>query len=135
MNRREYMREYQKKWNKENREKKNAWARKRYHLKSQEWKDEKVRINKARRKTNRLEALEHYGGKCTCCGEDTVEFLCFDHINNDGKEHRKKMSDKSIAAWLKRNGYPKDIQILCHNCNIADGVYGQCPHKRKGAIL
>lgn len=129
MNRKEYMREYQRRWKADNLEKCRADARKRYHSKPQEWRDAQVLKNKKNRQRMRLEALEHYGGECVCCGETIKEFLCFDHINNNGSEHRKKMKDRSIAPWLKRNNYPKGFQVLCHNCNIAKGVYGYCPHK------
>lgn len=34
-------------------------------------------------------------------------------------------------SWLKTNGYPDGFQTLCHNCNMAKGFYGICPHKEK----
>lgn len=129
MNRKQYLREYQKKWREKNRDYCREQERKRYHSKSQEWKDEQVRKNKEYRKRVRLEAIQHYGGKCVCCGESHVEFLCFDHINNNGAEHRKKMPDRSIAPWLRRNNYPEGFRVLCHNCNMAIGIYGYCPHE------
>ena len=76
----------------------------------------------------RLVAIKKYGGKCACCGETEVKFLSFDHINGGGNKHRKLIGGK-VVRWLKRNNYPKDIQILCHNCNLAKGFYGECPHK------
>src|SRR3990170_1408240 len=27
----------------------------------------------------KIEVIEHYGGKCSCCGENRIEFLCLDH--------------------------------------------------------
>ena len=34
--------------------------------------------------------------------------------------------------WKKiKNNFPKGFQILCHNCNIAKGHYGKCPHEKK----
>ena len=130
MNRKEYMRKYQAKWKAKNKTEYLKKERARYHSKSKEWKRKKVRTNKEYRRRVRIEVLEHYGGECACCGEKHIEFLCFDHINNDGAKHRKHMSDRSITPWLKRNGYPKGFQVLCHNCNIAKGVYGKCPHKK-----
>ena len=78
-------------------------------------------------------ALEAYGGRCACCGEGTPEFLSIDHVNNDGEAHRRELKGygRAIYQWLKRNGYPQDgrFQLLCHNCNMAKGLYGGCPHR------
>lgn len=82
---------------------------------------------------NRREVLRQYGGRCACCGETTPEFLAIDHVNNDGEAHRREIGGYGgrIYEWLRRNGYPKDgrFQLLCHNCNMAKGLYGGCPHK------
>lgn len=83
----------------------------------------------------RMAALAAYGGRCACCGEDTPEFLAIDHVNGDGAEHRKTLAKSGRGGagtptyrWLKRNGYPEGFRVLCHNCNIAIGFYGACPH-------
>jgi hypothetical protein len=95
------------------------------------WKTEKGRDTRLnRQRSQRLEAITRYGGKCACCGEDRYEFLALDHVNNDGAAHRKEIRRASIYTWLKRNNYPQDgrFQLLCHNCNLAKAFYGQCPH-------
>lgn len=83
----------------------------------------------------RADALERYGSKCACCGEATQEFLGIDHVNNDGEKHRRELAGygRAIYSWLKKAGYPQDgrFQILCHNCNMAKGLYGACPHQRE----
>lgn len=80
----------------------------------------------------RVLVLEHYGGKCVCCGETTREFLALDHKDGDGNKHRRSIGATkggiNILNWVVRNDYPKMIQLLCHNCNAAKGFYGQCPH-------
>lgn len=76
----------------------------------------------------RLQCIIHYGGKCQCCKEENWAFLEFDHINNDGKKHRKI---GKFPAWLIRNNFPDSIQLLCSNCNKAKGLYGTCPHLNK----
>lgn len=86
----------------------------------------------------RLETLQHYSGdipKCNCCNETHLEFLSIDHINGGGSAHRRSMNKDgkkggNIYLWLKNNKYPKDFQVLCHNCNQAKGFYGQCPHNK-----
>jgi hypothetical protein len=76
--------------------------------------------------------LNHYGGKCACCGEDTYEFLAIDHINGGGNEQRKVVGGgDGMVRWLIKNNYPEGFQVLCHNCNMAKGFYEECPHKRK----
>ena len=91
--------------------------------------EERIAREKAYRKKERLGALAAYGGKCACCGEEDYRFLCIDHINNDGAEHRKKIKG-TIFSWLRKNNYPEGFQVLCWNCNM--GKYhngGICPHK------
>ena len=79
----------------------------------------------------RMACLIHYGGDppvCACCGEDTIEFLAIDHINNDGYKYRKAIKSSSLIRWIIANNYPEGLQVLCHNCNMAKAFYGQCPH-------
>lgn len=87
----------------------------------------------------RAEVLAAYGATCDCCGERELRFLCVDHVNGDGASHRKQLgagNKNALAAgsakfyrWLKKNDFPKDrFRLLCHNCNIASGTKGVCPH-------
>lgn len=83
------------------------------------------------KKEIRKEVLDAYGGPiCNCCGETTEMFLCIDHINNDGSEHRKEIRKNTINKWLKDNNFPKGYQILCFNCNMGKQLNGGiCPHQ------
>jgi hypothetical protein len=79
----------------------------------------------------RFRVMEHYSGgepKCECCGEDRLEFLCIDHVNGNGKQHRRELGHKRIVDWLEMNGFPEGFRVLCHNCNLSHGFYGYCPH-------
>ena len=105
-------------------------------------------VEKENRRKLRKEVINHYGGKCTCCGETTYEFLAIDHINGDGNEQRRKIgimrvnknkgiktrqmsySSGQFIHWVIKNGFPKDLQVLCHNCNSAKTYHGFCPHKK-----
>ena len=89
---------------------------------------ESKEMAKKRYRQIRTDAINHYGGKCECCGEKRYEFLAFDHIEGGGTKFRKTSKDAQIASYLKRNNYPKGIRLLCHNCNSAFGFYGYCPH-------
>lgn len=92
-----------------------------------------ARVNNWRAKL-RSEVVAAYGGKCSCCGESHVEFLAIDHIHGGGRRHRQstKTSTGTFYLWLKRGGFPKeDFRLLCHNCNMAIGIYGYCPHQKE----
>lgn len=73
-----------------------------------------------------------YGGYvCACCGETELAFLCIDHINNDGAEHRRKIKRRVIYRWLVANGFPPGYQVLCANCNQGKQLNGGvCPHQK-----
>lgn len=89
--------------------------------------------DKKERRNRRKEAINHYGGICTCCGERHIAFLTIDHINNNGAAHRKelKSSGTTLYRWLKRNNWPVGFQVLCYNCNHAKYTEGTCPHGTK----
>lgn len=116
-----YMREYKRAWLSRNRQKVNEQHR---------------QSSRRRYREVRTAALAHYGGKCACCGESRYEFLAIDHINGGGAKHRRTMQEGSIGAWLKNNSYPDGFRVLCHNCNLARSLYGECPHEREvGAVV
>ena len=81
----------------------------------------------------RAETFAAYGNQCACCGEARREFLGIDHINGGGNKHRKQLQKYGVNfyCWLRQRGYPKEYQILCHNCNLAKGFFGYCPHERE----
>jgi hypothetical protein len=91
----------------------------------------------ARFREDRALALHHYSGGdicCVCCGERNLEFLGLDHVNNDGAAHRREIrrtAGASFYSWLRVTGYAyESLVVMCHNCNMARGMYGQCPHRR-----
>lgn len=79
--------------------------------------------------------FQSYGGYvCNCCGETEPLFMCIDHINNDGADHRhkEKIYGRNIYTWLRKNNYPEGFQVLCQNCNFGKFMNkGSCPHKTK----
>ncbi len=91
--------------------------------------------NKAERQRIKWEVLTHYSGNppsCACCGESIYDFLCLDHINGGGNQHRTKIRKfgNLFYHWIFVNNFPDGFQILCFNCNMAKGFFGSCPHKR-----
>lgn len=76
--------------------------------------------------------MNHYGEKCSCCGETEPCFLAIDHIGGDGNSNRKKIGKwgSGFFKWLIKNNFPEGFQILCHNCNMGKHLNGGiCPHK------
>jgi hypothetical protein len=102
------------------------------------------RARAARRTVNaaaklRRNVLEAYGGRCTCCGLEDMDFLSLDHVNNDGAEERQLLRSQGLPTkgpafyrWPARNAYPQDLQVLCFNRNFAEGLDGGiCPPRSR----
>ncbi len=101
-------------------------------LKDEKEKNQTVKAMDRQKKfvrSTRIECLQHYGGKCDCCGEGRAEFLAIDHIGGGGLRHKKEIGNQPIDQWLKKNKYPSGFRVLCHNCNMSLGFYGYCPHQ------
>ena len=75
--------------------------------------------------------IQGYGGICVCCEESRFEFLSIDHVHGGGrKDTAEKGGNCRLYFWLVKEGFPTDnYRILCHNCNMAKGSYGYCPHE------
>lgn len=103
-----------------------------YHRKYKNENREELRI-KLRERENKikLEGIKKYGGKCSCCGEEQIEFLTLEHLK--GRRKDTDVPYKAKKAWLrlKTLNWPKEgYTILCFNCNCAKGIYGKCPHQK-----
>lgn len=79
----------------------------------------------------KTQVVDGYGGCCVCCGETALEFLTIHHINGGGTQHRKSLSKEgtSFYRWVINNGFPKDLTVLCYNCNCCLEHYKRCPHE------
>lgn len=98
------------------------------------WKARMRKRSRANRAVARWLVLWYYSKgdpRCICCNENTVEFLAVNHVDGGGRKEFKKWGGElyiKIAEW----GFPDGYNVLCHNCNMAIGLYGECPHgKRK----
>jgi len=91
------------------------------------------------KKKVKFEVLSHYSKgkpKCSCCGyNDNILGLSIDHVKpiRKAKESGRLTSFRMYQS-LKRDKYPKDIQVLCISCNSAKSVYDLCPHKKMEMI-
>ena len=101
---------------------------------------EREKINsyhRALKARQRKQTLDAYGHACSCCGESRYEFLAIDHVNGGGNKHRRSIGRRPEAfyAWLRKHGYPNEFRLLCHNCNVAIGMYGACPHTYVDTVI
>lgn len=89
---------------------------------------------KKSRQKDRYIVIEHYSNgtmKCICCGENHYDFLTIDHMNNDGANQKRenKLAGNNMYKWLINNGFPKEYQVLCMNCNWSKRLNGgKCIH-------
>lgn len=120
-NNRRWQREYRKK-HPENKE--------RNRLHSKKWRENNLarshELTRRYRDKVKLEVFTHYArnGKIECsCSFNNIDALCLDHVNDNGAEHRRstsgpKMGGINFYKYIRANGYPEDLQILCANCNL-----------------
>ncbi len=72
--------------------------------------------------------LSHYGNNkdsCVICGENRLDCLSIDHINDDGAKHKREIgyaSGSNLYRWLQNNKYPEGFQVLCMNCQFIKRV-------------
>lgn len=93
---------------------------------------------RTKRRNIRAKVLAKLGNRCACCGETTVEFLCLDHVQNDGNKERRSLTGGTNhggshrcyqKAWAL-GCPPERYQLLCANCNHGKQLCGVCPHKK-----
>jgi hypothetical protein len=91
----------------------------------------------ARRYRCKRACIDHFGGKCACCGEEKLAFLTLDHMDGNGNLHRQEAAANAGAgsafyATLVRNKFQTQyaLQVLCWNCNMGRQINGGiCPHQ------
>jgi hypothetical protein len=83
---------------------------------------------RARREADRAAAIALYGGRCVSCGFDDPRFLEFDHIDDNGGEHRAIEGGATWCARMAKRATPDDrwrIQLLCIPCHRGPGRPGK----------
>ncbi len=97
-------------------------------------KDEHNRKCLIRYHSLRQSVITMYGGQCACCGENENAFLALDHINGDGQKHRSERGSYGVLKDALGSYDSSRFRILCHNCNMAMGLYGACPHNKLASV-
>lgn len=106
--------------------------KKRRILWGQEHKDKEAINRKNISRRLKMEVIQKYGGKCSCCKESNINYLTIDHISGNGNRHRKEITKgKKLYRWLKHNNFPSGFQVLCYNCNLGKNRYDICPHNKE----
>ena len=123
------------------RKKNRTWYQKNKEKEKARWKkyrtDNQSEIDQ-RRNDLTLEVYSHYSKVisksdvpvCACigCNEKHIEFLTLDHINGrKSMNHEPSLKAEKLCRRLKRDGYPKGIQVLCWNCNSSKSNNPYCP--------
>lgn len=88
--------------------------------------EHKKEISERKRQTKHLikvEVLSYYSGGipiCVRCGIVDIDVLCLDHIEGSGGEWKMKnmRGGNQFYRWIKKQGYPQGLQVLCANCNL-----------------
>lgn len=113
------MAEYNKKWKKDNPEKAKDSANDWYERNKDHRRIRHCEISKevSKRLFNRV--LDYYGHFCYMC--NSSEKLCVDHIGGDRRNGPTK-SGAPLWRWLIKNNFPPGFRILCHPCNLLDGL-------------
>lgn len=81
--------------------------------------------------------MERYGGpdpKCARCGEPHHEFLCLDHINNDGAADRATTGGRGGYSTYRKvieAGFPDGFRVLCFKCNFLLWMESKIPACRE----
>jgi hypothetical protein len=67
----------------------------------------------------------HYSAdamRCQCCAEREVKFLALDHPGGEGPRMPGVSTvGNAFYAWLKREGFPPGLQVLCHKMQLREG--------------
>ena len=114
----------------------NSTCRECQHAKYYRQQDHQKKLAKERAKKRipayrrgwRAKAIQVYGGKCACCGETNLAFLCIDHIRGGASQNRQQNLYTEMREAVLNPDHDT-YQVLCANCNMAKERAEGCPHQ------
>lgn len=75
-------------------------------------------LNREKYAELRQQVIEIYGGECVVCGDDRVQALDLDHVNDDGAVERiTSRQDHTWLRFLRDSERREDLQVLCGSCH------------------
>lgn len=77
---------------------------------------EKVVWSRIDRLAKKVKAINYLGGKCICCGEDSIFKLCFHH--NDKNEKEENLNVLKYKRWTLIEKELLKCSLVCHNCHM-----------------
>lgn len=81
----------------------------------------KIMKDKKSRDKVKKEVLSHYSPDLKCrCGFSDIRALTLDHMDGGGRQHLTEIKVKGGSGfyrWVRQEGYPGGLQVLCFNCN------------------
>lgn len=80
----------------------------------EEWNRQAAERMKKSRLTAKVRAYMFLGGQCETCSINDMRVLELDHVNNDGKKHRR-IGKHALCREVLKN--PSIFQLLCANCH------------------
>ena len=89
-------------------------------------------VCRRQRRSLRLQFLEEFGCKCSCCGETHPDLLSLEHIRGNVDKIKAVYRKASFYLYYraKRENWDRSkYECLCMSCNWAKGIYGVCPHR------
>ena len=140
-----YHREYMRKWSAEHPDKIKEYTKRGYKknrkkriaavlVSREKHRDHYLGYNHERNVKKRTEwkrkAIEHYSNGTMRCADPyhkhlpndpfliDIDCLTLDHPKGDGAKERRgnKVRGSRYYLWLIKNNYPRDLQVLCSNC-------------------
>ena len=80
--------------------------------------DYRRKYEEKRRNYYKIPIFTALNWKCACCDFNCLDVLQIDHIDGNGKQHRKNIKGSSAEYYHDIWSHLGDFQLLCGCCHI-----------------